>query len=153
MVNFSKYNKETLSDYQLIIFGSDEPKQKLDIDMSVRFLGRIQDEQKMSVLYNAANVLVMPSIADNLPQVAVESLACGTPVVAFNIGGIPDIVDHKKNGYLAKPCDTFDFYNGIQWILNASRYSGISINAAEKAKSKFSRDILLDKYLALYNSF
>ena len=86
MVNFSKYNKETLSDYQLIIFGSDEPKQKLDIDMSVRFLGRIQDEQKMSVLYNA-NVLVMPSIADNLPQVAVESLACGTPVVTFNIGG------------------------------------------------------------------
>ena len=63
-------------------------------------------------------MFVAPSIQENLANTVMESLSCGTPVVAFNIGGMPDMIVHKKNGYLAKPFDTEDLACGIEYCLN-----------------------------------
>ena len=70
------------------------------------------------MVYNASDVFIAPSLADNLPYTIFEALSCGTPVVAFNTGGIPDMVQHKVNGYLATYKDAGDIVEGINFVLN-----------------------------------
>ena len=77
--------------------------------------------------------------------------ACGTPVVAFGATGLLDIVDHRKNGYLAKPFDTEDLASGINFILNSGNYDQLCKNAREKAINKFDKDVVADKYLEIYS--
>ena len=146
------HKKSNKLNYQLVFFGSGEPESPLNLGMDVKFLGKINDEATMALLYSAADLVVTPSLRDNLPQVAVESLACGTPVVAFNVGGLPDIVDHKVNGYLVKPYDISDLANGINWVLHESDYSKLSKNAVSKVKNNFSRDAVVPKYIELYKN-
>lgn len=92
----------------------------------------------MATLYAAVDVTVVPSRQENLPQVAVESLACGTPVVAFDVAGIPDVVDHRQNGYLAEPFDPKDLAAGIRWVLeDPDRHRRLSEAARSKALRRF----------------
>jgi len=79
-----------------------------------------------------------------------ESLACATPVVAFDIGGNSDMIKHKVNGYLAKPFETADLANGIEWILDHSEYNQLSASARKKVEEKFSEKIIVEKYTRLY---
>ena len=72
----------------------------------------------MANAYAAADVFVTPAQQDNLPNTVLESLACGTPVVAFNIGGMPDMISHLENGYLAKFQDVQDLQKGILYCLD-----------------------------------
>ena len=81
-------------------------------------MGVIKEESEMANLFNWADLFAIPSRADNLPFTAMESLSCGTPVVGFTVGGIPEIIDHKRNGFLAKPFDCTAFADGINWIHN-----------------------------------
>jgi glycosyltransferase involved in cell wall biosynthesis len=87
---------------------------------------------------------------ENLPNVCVESLCCGIPVVAFNTGGIPDIVDHKKTGYLAKCFDTEDLLSGILYCIE--NYEELSQNSLKKAQTDFNEKIILDKHFKLYEA-
>lgn len=80
--------------------------------------GGITKDQDLAELYQQAAVVVVPSHLETLSYVAMEALACGTPVVAYNVGGIPDLVKHRVNGYLAKPYDIKDLANGIIEILD-----------------------------------
>lgn len=70
------------------------------------------------ILLASKDVFVAPSIEENLANTVLESLACGTPAIAFNIGGMPDAIGHKINGYLARPFDTNNLWYGIKYILN-----------------------------------
>ena len=70
------------------------------------------------MLYSAVDVFVTPSLADNFPNTIVESMACGTPVVGFNVGGIPDLIKHKVTGYLAEYKNANDLSAGIEWVLS-----------------------------------
>ena len=79
-----------------------------------------------------------------------ESMACGTPVVAFGATGLLDIVDHRVNGYLAKPFDTNDLAQGIDWVLNAENYSELCKNARDKTLKEFDNKIVAKKYIDLY---
>ena len=81
------------------------------------YLGHLHDDFSLRALYSAADALVVPSLQDNLPNTAVEAQACGTPVVAFNIGSLGDIVEHKRTGYLAKAFETGGLAAGIRWVL------------------------------------
>ncbi len=114
--------------------------------------GFITNSKKMSLLLSAADVCVFPSLIDNLPSTVLESLSCGTPVVAFNIGGISDLIEHKKNGYLAKPHDVTDLAEGIKWILQSksSNYEKMCITAREHILKKFSKDVITKKHIQLY---
>lgn len=102
----------------VLIFGSGYNKQIADsIPFKIKFMGNLRDEYSTMFVYNAADVFIVPSLADNQPTTVQESLACGTPVIGFNIGGIPDMIEHKKNGYLAEYKNAEDVANGIKYCL------------------------------------
>lgn len=121
-------------------------------DIAVFPIGYISDEQAMAAIYSSVDAFLLPSRQDNLPNMGVEAMACGTPVVGFKIGGVPDIVDHQVNGYLAQPYDTDDFAEGLRWILDAdkSKYRALSHNARQKAVTTFDDKVVAQQYLDLY---
>lgn len=112
-----KYNFNC-NDITLLIFGSGfNSTIASDIPYNTRFLGYLRDEYSSALVYNAADVFVTPSLADNLPTTILESLSCSTPVVGFNVGGIPDMIRHKENGYIADYKDAKDLANGIRFCI------------------------------------
>jgi len=135
---------------ELIVFGSNEPEEPVDFHQKAHYLGRIRNYILLRLLYSAADVMIAPSIQENLSNAIIESLACGTPVVAFDIGGNSDMIDHKINGYLAKPYDHQDLAAGINWILNNPDRHGISNNARQKVLSTFDRKVVTPQYISLY---
>lgn len=138
-------------DVELAIFGQTEPKENLDLGFNVNFMGHFYDDLSLRLFYSAVDMLVVPSRKEAFGQTASESMACGTPVVAFGATGLLDIVDHRSNGYLAKPFDTEDLASGINFILNSSNYDQLCKNAREKAVKKFDRGVVADKYLEIYS--
>lgn len=93
------------ADYQLVVFGSSEPQTPQGFKQKAHYLGHLHDDVSLRVLFSAADVMVVPSLQENLSNAIMESLACGMPVVGFAIGGNADLIDHKQTGYLAKPFD------------------------------------------------
>ncbi len=134
---------------ELIIFGASGSNKKYNIP--TRYMGYINDESKLNDLYNAADVFVIPSRLDNLPNTVLESICCGTPVVGFNIGGLPDMIIHKHNGYLAKPFEINDLINGIEFILNNKNSIDFTKNSISHFKNNFSEEVVIPKFLDLYN--
>lgn len=139
--------------FQLLVFGSSKPLFHTEYSFSVNFLGRINDDITLSLLYSCADVMIVPSMTESFGQTALESMACGTPVVAFNTTGIKDIINHKVNGYLANPYDPNDLASGILWILsNTDNYQTLSYNARKKVIETFNIKIVDQKFISLYKS-
>jgi glycosyltransferase involved in cell wall biosynthesis len=102
----------------VLIFGSVYTKEIAEaIPFKTKFMGYLKDEYSTSLIYNAADVFIAPSLAEAFGYVVMESLSCGTPVVGFNVGGIPDMISHKENGYLAKYKDAEDLAEGIKYCI------------------------------------
>jgi len=135
---------------EIVIFGSSKPKDVINFGVPTHYLGKFYDEISLITLYNAADVVVVPSLQENLSNVIMESLSCGTPVVAFNIGGNSDLIDHKKNGYLATPFNSTDFAMGIDWLLNNPHYDEICKNARSKVLNEFESKIVAKQYIQFY---
>ncbi len=115
-------------------------------------LGYQTDEKRMARIYSAADIQVVPSLQDNLPNVVLESLACGTPVVCFNCGGLQDMVNHQHNGYLAAWMDPVDLRAGIEWLLNRSREdTALRDQAAKSVKGRFDLGTAAAAHIGLYN--
>ncbi len=122
-----------------------------DLDQSkikIHTLGRIFDINLIVSAYSCADAFLMPSKQDNLPNTIMESLSCGTPIVAFSIGGIPEMVSHKNTGYLVQQGDTIGFATGIQWVLNNT--SHLHNSCLQFAKENYSYDIIFSKHLEFY---
>ncbi len=102
----------------ILVFGKMNDEAMADLPYEIRPMGHVRDEITMSLIYNSASIFIAPSLADNLPYTVYESLACGTPVVAFDIGGIPDLVIHKRNGYLAPYREKAELVKGIRFCLD-----------------------------------
>jgi len=139
------------SDKELIVFGSSQPDNSLQCGFTSHYLGQIEDKL-LPLLYSASDVMVVPSVQENLSNTIMESLACGTPVVGFDIGGNRDLIDHKCNGYLAEPFSPSDLSNGILFILNSPEYTKISDNAREKVIRCFDSKTVAGDYIDLYKS-
>ena len=136
---------------ELVVFGSSEPENPPDFGLPVHYLGRLHDDVSLALLYSAADVMVVPSRQEAFGQTASESLPCGTPVVTFGATGLLDIVDHKLNGYLAKPFDTSDLAAGIDWVLSdENRHKELCIKAREKAVACFDIEKVAGQYAELY---
>ena len=137
----------------VLTFGAFPEGLQIDTKHEIYNLGSISDEHKLALAYSAADVFVIPSLEDNLPNTVVEAMACGVPVVSFDIGGIPDMIDHKKNGFLAKPKDVDSLLEGIDWALSSVDSSThISALCRKKAETKFSLEIQANAYNELYNT-
>ena len=138
---------------ELVIIGASSPVNPPDWGMKVHYMGRMHDEISQVLLYSAADIVVAPSMQENLSNTVMESLACGTPVVAFNIGGMPDMIDHQMNGYLAKPFEPDDLADGIMWVLGSkNRCDALSQRARHTAVERFALKVVANRYLALYQS-
>jgi glycosyltransferase involved in cell wall biosynthesis len=137
-------------DTELVVFGSNQTNEDLVFSQKVHYVGYLNDDISLSVLYSAADVMVVPSIQEAFGQTAAESMSCGTPVVAFAATGLLDIVDHKINGYLAKPYDPADLAEGIAWVLNTEQYSMLSHKAREKVMHAFDSTQVVKEYIDLY---
>ena len=135
---------------ELVVFGSSKPENPLKLNYKIHYLGYLHDDISLITLYSAVDAMVVPSLQENLSNAIMESLACGTPVVAFNIGGNSDMIEHKKNGYLAEPFNTRDLADGIEWILQNENYNKLCRNAREKVVKEFDSRIIAMKYLKLY---
>lgn len=135
---------------ELAIFGESSPKNSLTTGFKAHYLGRLSDDMSLAIVYSAADVYVAPSTQDNLPNTVMESLACGTPCVAFRIGGMPDMIEHCKNGYLAQPFDTHDLASGLEWVLAEQHQSELSICAREKVNKEFSAALQAHRFASFY---
>lgn len=135
---------------ELVVFGSSQPQNAPDFAFKTHYLGHLYDDVSLVTLYSAVDVMVVPSLQEAFGQTASESMACGTPVVAFGTTGLFDIVDHKVNGYLAKPFESEDLANGIEWVLNAPNYDELCVNAREKVLREFDSKVVVQKYVELY---
>ncbi len=145
-----KYTPENLC---FVVFGGFfRPPQK-EIPYKTVSVGRIEEQPELAKLYASADLFVLPSLEDNLPNTAIEAFACGTPVVAFDAGGIGDIVDHMQTGYLAKTGDPRQLAAGIDWVLSA-REQGTPFKerCRAQAENAFSFQKQAQSYLDLYAS-
>ena len=139
-------------DAAAIIFGASKPKNPVNFNMPAYYLSVLQDDWSLVLAYSAADVFILPSMQDNLPFTVMEAMACGTPSVSFNIGGLPDMIEHDITGYLAEPFKTDDLANGLIRILsNDSLRNKMSDNCRQKALREYSVDVQVDRYLELFH--
>ena len=147
---FEALNLLELEDIVFVIAGSSKPENKLKLKYPVYFIPPLSDETSLPMMYNAADVVIVPSLQENLANSIIESLSCGVPVIAFNIGGNADMIDHKVNGYLANNLDVKDMAYGITWVLNDNNYADLSIKSRQKVLSFFDSKVVVKQYMSLY---
>jgi glycosyltransferase involved in cell wall biosynthesis len=138
----------------VVIFGSMSDTLMKDIRFPVYPLGAIKDEASLAYCYSAADVFVIPSLEDNLPNTVLESMACGTPVVGSDVGGIPDMVKPGKTGALAKAGDVQELADGIQWMMeHPEDRRQMGINAREVVGREYTLEIQARRFIDLYESY
>ncbi len=146
-------NKCIFNNMQIIIFGESEPMSPPKIGYPINYVGKINDDISLRLLYSAADLMVVPSRQEAFGQTASEAHACGTPVAAFEIGGLKDIVDHKKTGYLAKPFCSKSLALGIQFILESVKKNNeLGSNARKKALRLWDQNKIAESYIKIYRN-
>jgi glycosyltransferase involved in cell wall biosynthesis len=138
-------------DIELNIVGNDFYSEFLPEHIKVNFWGNIDDDRVLADIYNASDLTIVPSKQENLSNMIMESMSCGTPVVAFDIGGNSDMISHKENGYLATAFNSQDLCDGILWVYENNNKYDISVSARNKVKECFSYDVVSNEYIDLYN--
>jgi glycosyltransferase involved in cell wall biosynthesis len=139
------------SETVLLTFGNGSEAIIAELGMQNINLGYINSDRIKSIAYSAADLFIFPTRADNLPLVLQESMACGTPMVSFDIGGVPDLVRPMITGYLAKSEDTQDFCNGIVRLLEDEQLrQTMSINCRAIALAEYSLELQAKSYIELY---
>ena len=133
--------------YRAVVFGNKGELHFDGLNIPVTGLGMIHDDNKLRKIYSAADVFVAPSVQENLSNAVMESLSCSTPVAAFNIGGMSDMIDHKETGYLAKPFDAADLAAGIAY---SAAHPQMRQNARRKVEESFGMSVVGKQYKALY---
>ena len=137
---------------ELIIFGNKENAEMPQFPFKTTFLGTISNDEHLAKCYSAADVFITASLEDNLPNTVMESLSCATPVVAFTTGGIPDMVKHLQNGYLAAYESSEDLATGIEWLYHDENAADIQKEARKTILTYFSEPVIAEKHADLYQS-
>ena len=135
----------------LFVFGNLPDKLQVDFPYPLVSVGHINNENFLSELYSVADVFVTPSTEDNLPNTAIEALACGTPIVAFDTGGLSEIITHLQTGYLAPKDNTDQLAEGIRWTLDSIQNSNAMRNQCRAdALAKYDQIKQAKAYKELY---
>ena len=146
-------NKITNDKVDLIIFGGKNVNAYSNKDYKVHQFNQIDEDKILQKLYSAADVMIIPSKMETFGLTAIESFACGTPVVAFDKTGVSDIIEHKKNGYLSEFLNEKDLANGIHWVLKNSNEINLTFNSRKRAEDFYSEDVIFTKYRDIYSKF
>ena len=134
------------------MLGGDADSVKSALPLPVYPVNYLSNEAEIAELYNAVDLFVTPSLQDNLPNTIVEARACGTPCVGFDVGGIPEMIHHKQDGYVADYCDSIDFAEGISWCLNESRHADLCAAARDNALATYAEPAVARQYQAIYQA-
>ena len=113
-------------------------------------LGYVNDPGRIVEVYNAADVFVLPSLEDNLPNTLMEAMACGVPCVGFRTGGIPEMIEHLKTGYVAELQQSADLARGISYVLDEADYQVISKACVSKVAHSYSQQSVARRYMEIY---
>ena len=135
----------------VVVFGNQSQQLQDLIPFRVYPLPYIKNEHELVDIYNAVDLFVIPSLEENLPNMVMEAMSCGVPCVGFNTGGIPEMIDHLHNGYVAQRKSSEDLANGIHWVLTEPEYAELSAQACRKAIGNYSESIIAKKYTDVYN--
>ncbi|MBQ7495115.1 MAG: glycosyltransferase [Bacteroidaceae bacterium] len=136
----------------LVVVGEMAERMAATLPFPVYPLGYISGEKEMASLYQAVDVFVTPSLEENLPNTIMEAMACGTPCVGFQVGGIPEMIDHEQNGYVARFRDAQDLATGIIYTLDPQNHERLCHAAAEKAVRAWNEATVCRQYIELYDS-
>lgn len=137
--------------YHVLLVGAIERGALSGFPLKVTALGRLSDDHSLNLAYASSDLVVCPSSQDNLPNTALEAIACGIPVVGYDVGGMRDIVDHQRNGFLAYVGSITELANGIRWVLEEERRRNRLRQAArEKAEATFSMSTQAKRYISLF---
>ena len=120
------------------------------VPFKVHNMGYVREEHQLVEIYNAADLYVIPSLDENLPNTIMEAMACGTPCVGFPTGGIPEMIDHLKNGYLTKEHSAEQLAEGIYTLLTTPAYESLSHEAVAKVNACYSESSVANQYGQLY---
>ena len=134
-------------DLHLVIVGKGSEQIPLPGYISVTRLGSV-GEREMAVVYNAVDVFLTPSLQDNLPNTIAEAMCSGTPCVGFDVGGIPEMIDHQVNGYVARYRDAVDLAEGIVYVLDHNLREA----AYRSGLAAYSESLVAQQHVALYNA-
>ncbi len=115
-------------------------------------LGYVSDPKRIVQVYNAADCFVLPSLEDNLPNTIMEAMACAVPCVGFHIGGIPEMIDHQQNGYVAQLGQAADLAQGIHYVLAESDYEAMSKRCIQKVYRCYSQQSVANQYIEVYQA-
>jgi len=151
-LNILKNNYPKRGNIEMVIFGKNKHFDVTQLPFKVHELNLITSQEELAEIYSLADVFVTPSLEDNLPNTIMEALSCGTPVVAFNTGGIPEMINHRQNGYLAEFKSATDMAKGLHEILNLADATEFSDNARQKVLDNYTNQIVAQQYINLYKS-
>lgn len=133
--------------WQYVMMGSGEDAVRSVLKgTTVHSLGYVRDAEKIRLAYCAADAFVLPSLSENLPNTIMEAMACGTPCVGFDVGGIPEMIDHLRNGYVARYKDADDLRAGIEYVLN----NDFSSECRRKVMECYSEESVAKRYVEVY---
>lgn len=145
-------NPEYINKTGVVIFGENSEQYEQLFPFSIFSMKYVKSDKELTDIYNAVDLYVTPSLQDNLPNTIVEAMACGIPCVGFNTGGIPQMIDHLHNGYVAEYKSAEDLANGIIWTLTEGDYNTLSQEARRKAVSTYSENTVAQQYIKIYNN-
>lgn len=144
--------KEEFQDkIEIVLMGNSSEELIYGFPFKVNTLGYISDTEVMTAAYAAADLFVIPSLEDNLPNTIMEAMACGTPSVGFRTGGIPEMIDHQRNGYIARYKDSDDLAIGIKWVVTNQADLALGQACVNKVHSSYQESVIADQYIELYN--
>lgn len=135
----------------IVTFGMQSESLQNRLPFEVFTQGYVSDTEKMIDIYNAVDLFVTPSLEENLPNMIMEAMACGTPCVGFRTGGIPEMIDHQQNGYIAEYKSADDLATGIYWILSHEHPEALSEQARAKVTAQYDEEVVVKQFIELYN--
>jgi glycosyltransferase involved in cell wall biosynthesis len=138
----------------LLVMGRSSTETLAALPYPSHALGMVTEQEILTAAYSAADAFVIPSLEDNLPNTVMESMACGTPVVGFQTGGIPEMVDHLKNGFIAEQGQSSDLAKGFQWIFDRTpdEYKMLRQKARTKVERHYANAVVAKQHIQLYRN-
>lgn len=135
---------------ELVVFGQVKSENRDLFSLPVHAMGFLSDEEELADLYSSCDLFVSSSREENLPNTIMEAMACGTPCVGFDRGGIPEMIDHLHNGYVSEYQSIEDLAAGILNVLDPANREIYGLNARSKVCNAYDQDLIAGRYITLY---